>query len=146
MDIIVDIDGTVADCNHRLCYIQGGNKDWKKFYAYMHLDEPIEPTIQLVKELMYGGNNILWCTGRPIDHLVTTEKWLDDHNLPYRNLYMRPKNDYRPDYIVKQELLLEMRKDGFNPVAAFEDRTRVAEMWRNNGLICYQVANNEGYA
>lgn len=30
--IVFDIDGVLADCSHRLKYIQGENKDYDKFY------------------------------------------------------------------------------------------------------------------
>jgi len=26
--IIVDLDGTLCDCNHRRHFVEGGNKDW----------------------------------------------------------------------------------------------------------------------
>ena len=31
--IVFDIDGVLADCSHRLHYIQGENKDYDKFYS-----------------------------------------------------------------------------------------------------------------
>ena len=31
MDVICDIDGTVADCSHRLHWIQSKPKNWKAF-------------------------------------------------------------------------------------------------------------------
>ncbi len=32
--IVFDIDGVLADCSHRLHYIQGDNKDYESFYSY----------------------------------------------------------------------------------------------------------------
>lgn len=31
--IVFDIDGVLADCSHRLKYIQGKDKDYDKFYS-----------------------------------------------------------------------------------------------------------------
>jgi hypothetical protein len=53
---------------------------------------------------------------------------------------MRPKGDYRDDGVIKFELLQKIREDGFNPTIAFDDRNRVVDMWRTNGIICAQVA------
>jgi hypothetical protein len=56
---------------------------------------------------------------------------------------MRSDNDYRADFIVKEELLAQLRADGYNPVMAFDDRQQVVDMWRENGLICAQVAKGD---
>ncbi len=36
-----------------------------------------------------------------------------------------------------------MRHDGFDPKLAIDDRRRVVEMWRSQGLVCAQVAEGE---
>jgi hypothetical protein len=53
---------------------------------------------------------------------------------------MRDDNDRRADDIVKRELLGRMRADRFNPQLAIDDRRRVVDMWRSEGLVCAQVA------
>jgi hypothetical protein len=53
---------------------------------------------------------------------------------------MRKKGDYRDDSIVKKELLDQIRKDGYNPLLAFDDRDRVVKAWRECGIRCLQVA------
>ena len=55
-------------------------------------------------------------------------------------LYMRKEGDFRPDAKVKEELLNQIRSDGYEPILAFEDRQRVVDMWRRNGIQCCQVA------
>jgi hypothetical protein len=69
--------------------------------------------------------------------------WMGVHEIPYHALYMRSDNDYRADFIVKEELLAQLRADGYNPVMAFDDRQQVVDMWRENGLICAQVAKGD---
>lgn len=41
--IVFDIDGVLADCSHRLKYIQGEDKDYDSFYSYDEIlkDKPI---------------------------------------------------------------------------------------------------------
>ena len=54
---------------------------------------------------------------------------------------MRAAGDYRADDIVKRELLATIRADGFEPVIAIDNRQRVVDMWREEGLICLQAAD-----
>lgn len=142
MDIIFDLDGTLADCSHRLHWIQNKPKNWKAFFAGMEHDAPIEPTITIAQSLYGSYNNLIFCTGRPESSRAATRLWLVMHvgdwvyNCP---LYMRLDHDHRQDYVMKEELLSIMKKDGFDPKVAFEDRDQVVDMWRRNGLICYQV-------
>jgi hypothetical protein len=37
-------------------------------------------------------------------------------------------------------MLDKIRLDGYNPTLVFDDRSRVVEMWRKNGIKCFQVA------
>jgi len=45
MNIIFDIDGTLADCTHRLHFIQGETKDWEAFFAAAKYDRAINEMI-----------------------------------------------------------------------------------------------------
>ena len=81
-----------------------------------------------------------------------TMYWLKRYNLipefkpgqEARPLYMRADGDYRPDSLVKQELLDKIKKEGYNPTVAFDDRPRVIEMWRKNGIFVFDVNNGRG--
>jgi len=44
---------------------------------------------------------------------------------------------------VKREMLDRIRADGYNPIMAFEDRSRVVKMWREAGIPCAQVAEGD---
>jgi hypothetical protein len=141
MDIIVDIDGTLADCTHRLHHIQKRPKDWDAFFAATAGDQPIMPVIAMVSCMRaHPGNKIIFCSGRPERTRTATEGWLRRHCLPMGPLYMRGDHDRRDDDILKRDLLARIRGDGFDPVLAIDDRRRVVDMWRAEGLICAQVA------
>jgi hypothetical protein len=52
---------------------------------------------------------------------------------------MRKDGDFRADYIVKQEILdAHIPKD--RVLFVLDDRQQVVDMWRRNGLMCFQVA------
>lgn len=146
MDIICDIDGTVADCTHRLHWILSKPKNWKAFFAGTSGDSPIQETIDVITALHNQNSRIIFCSARNEENRSATNVWLYRHvgswtiNSP---LYMRPHNDHRLDEIVKQELLDKIRADGYNPTLVFDDRSRVVAMWRRNGIKCFQVCEGD---
>ena len=140
--IIVDIDGTIADANHRLHYIKIKPKNWKAFIEASQYDEPFHDVVWLVKLIKTSGVKVVIVTARSEHERNITINWL--HNVAklegvYEKLYMRSDDDYRRDDIVKQEILEQIRDDGYDPFMALEDRDHVVDMWRANGLRCLQV-------
>lgn len=150
--IVFDIDGTLSDASHRLHFIQQEPKDWDGFFGAIAYDKPIEPVRNVCGALMslkaiangLGHDvdyDIVFCTGRPEKYRFDTRVWLTENlRIIPEALYMRKDSDHRPDDIVKEELLAQMRSDGYEPFLVFEDRKRVVDMWRRNGIQCCQVA------
>jgi phosphoglycolate phosphatase-like HAD superfamily hydrolase len=143
MSIIFDIDGTLSDNEHRVAFLHRTPKDWDSFFAFQHLDQPINDTVDLLRTYYLRGRAILLATGRGEEHRSVTRLWLNVHNIPFTKLYMRAHGDRRDDPIVKFEMLAKMRADGFNPKIVFEDRARVCRMWREHGMRVYQVAEGD---
>jgi uncharacterized HAD superfamily protein len=142
-DVIVDIDGTLADVSHRLHHIRGKRKKWQKFFALMSEDKPVKEVIDKVAELA-KTHNIYIVSGRPEDYRAITEEWLDLHEVPYNALYMREAEDHRPDDIVKQEIL-DKHFDSGRIKLVIEDRPRVIRMWKKNGLNVLEVGTGEEF-
>jgi hypothetical protein len=89
-------------------------------------------------------HRLIFCSGRPERMRHATAEWLQEHlGLTAQALYMRGDDDRRADDIVKRELLARMREDRFNPELAIDDRRRVVDMWRSEGLVCAQVAEGD---
>jgi hypothetical protein len=141
MDIIVDIDGTIADCRHRRHFVNDGNKDWKSFYEAMTQDSCIEPIKFLIINTAWV--RLVYCTGRPEEYRPHTEEWLKNNGFYWSEIYMRKTGDFRPDYIVKEEMLDQMRRDGYYPQLAIDDKQDVVDMWRRNGIITLQNSMKE---
>lgn len=136
--VIFDIDGTLADASHRLHHITGGKRDWDAFFGTMGDDTPVEPICDLLTYLI-DKTAIVLCSGRPETYRGVTEAWLHRAGIVgYDALYMRPAGDFRPDHIVKAQLLAGMREDGFEPWLAIDDRPSIVAMWRENGITCLQ--------
>jgi phosphoglycolate phosphatase-like HAD superfamily hydrolase len=146
MLIVFDIDGTLADINHRLDYIRSKPKNWKAFEAGIANDSLNEPVWKVYKSLtLYGIHDIVLATGRSESSRKATEAWLRRWTIDeYKKLYMRPADDYRTDDIVKREMLDQIIADyGRKPDMVFEDRPRVIRMWRDNGIFVFNVYQGE---
>lgn len=141
---LFDIDGTIADCSHRIHHItEKTPKDWKTFFAACHLDKPIYHVITLVTDLINARAEIVFVSGRSDQCRLETKEWLERFGLPSGPLYMRKEGDHRDDDIIKIELLAQLRADGFEPIMAFDDRNRVVAAWRSAGVPCAQVAEGD---
>ncbi len=138
--VIFDLDGTLADITHRLHYIKGeGKKDWDAFHAACMDDAPIHELIAVAKTVSEVFP-IHIVSGRTDTVRLQTSHWLNANGVPAKTLWMRKAGDYRPDYEVKLEILVQMQGEGLNPILAFDDRQQVVDMWRSEGIRCCQVA------
>lgn len=139
--IIVDLDGTVADCEHRLHHIKNGNRDWDAFFDAMVHDTYIPGSWEkIMKETAKVTDTFPWVTfitGRRDSHFNQTLDWLEKYiplewSIDY-NLEMRDTNDFREDTIVKKELA-DKCSVNLEYILAFDDRPRIIEMWESNGI------------
>lgn len=146
MYYIFDLDGTLANISHRLHFIQNEKPDWDAFYNICSKDEPIKNTLKLLDIIGSNDkNNIIILSGRSDAVRKKTIGWINKYVSIFYTLYMRKAGDHRPDVEVKQEWLdkwLEHHtKEEIGGV--FEDRKQVVDMWRKNGITCYQVAEGD---
>jgi HAD superfamily, subfamily IIIB (Acid phosphatase) len=139
---LVDIDGTVADASHRLHFIQTKPADWKSFYEACTDDLPIYNVITIIRLLRRSGATVIAVTGRSDEIKKQTDAWLLDFGVCPNALYMRKKGDHREDYVVKEEILNQIKLDWPKEdiVGVFEDRQQVVDMYRAKGLTVFQVA------
>ena len=138
--IICDIDGTLADCEHRRHFLNQRPVDWNGFFGAMGDDPLIEPVAEILDALDNGDWNIILCSGRPDNYREVTVQWLMDHLIPYNELHMRAASDHRSDVIVKREMLQSFRARDLDIRFVIDDRKSVVDMWRSEGLICLQAA------
>lgn len=138
--VIFDIDGTLANIEHRTHYVRNGNHDWDKFYSEIEFDAPRPEVIRLTQWYWDNGYHVILCSGRPEHTREATVKWLHENNVVYEALHMRLNNDYRADYIVKKEMLDYIIGQGFDIEVVYDDRQQVVDMWRENGIPVFQVA------
>ena len=137
--IIFDIDGTLADIDHRRHYVSEGKPDWKKFNDEMGGDTPNNPVVSLYLTLWHSKvYNIEIVTGRNERFRTLTEQWLTWNEIPFKRVSMRADNDHRADYLIKEEILKAFLTEGHDIAFAVDDRQQVVDMWRRNGITCLQ--------
>ena len=149
--VIFDLDGTLAliDKRRDLATKDNGKMDWAKFFNpdNIDLDTPNQPVIDMANLLQSQGYLIYIFSGRSDKTEDATIAWLDKHNVSYDLLQMRPQGLlYKPDNDLKQGWLdtITLGKAGKDRVAmVFDDRQQVVDMWRKNGLTCFQVADGD---
>lgn len=144
--IVVDLDGTLCNIDHRLHFLQQDKPNWKLFFESMINDKVNDWCYDLVKGYSkYTGNHTVLCSGRPDDFRRLTEDWLDrvTSNLYYDHLFMRQRGDHRSDDVIKQILYDFEIKTRFNVSFVLDDRPSVCRMWRLNNIICLQCNDKE---
>ena len=144
--VIFDLDGTLAliDDRRDLATKDNGKFDWDVFFNpdNINLDLPNQPVIQMANMLHKQGFRIFILSGRSDVTHQATVNWLNDNGVWWDHLVMRPQNQlYLPDNDLKQGWLDTIGKD--NVAMVFDDRNQVVDMWRKNGLTCFQVADGD---
>ncbi len=155
---IIDLDGTLCNIDHRLHFLDrhpvlisnGENEpkevytkpDWKNFFANMTYDTPNKWCKDIVA-LCAQRYDIILCSGRPDDYKKVTQEWLHTNDIKYDALFMRSRNDFRKDFIIKEQILDFEILTRYNPVFAIDDRSSVVQMWRDRGITTLACADGD---
>jgi phosphoglycolate phosphatase-like HAD superfamily hydrolase len=144
--VIFDLDGTLADITSRrtLSTKPNGKMDWDIFFNpdNITLDLPNQPVIDMANMLFTKGHTISILSGRSDVTKQATMDWLLEHDVWFDTLTMRSKqHHFMPDNQLKQMWLDDIGVD--NVAMVFDDRNQVVDMWRDNGLTCFQVAQGD---
>lgn len=137
-----DLDGTLCDITHRLHLIKREKPDWPSFLRSCVSDIP-KPWVINLLDLCRKQGEILILSGRSDEVEGYTRDWLHENKVMYDYLVMRKAGDYRPDDVLKKEMLESFLRDkDFDLQFIVDDRQRVVDMWRRNG---YKVLQCEAW-
>ena len=137
--IVFDIDGTLADIEHRRKYLDEERPNWAKFNAEMGDDTPNHAIVNLYNTLWQSNMyDIIIVTGRNEHFRKATETWFAWNEIPFDRILMRPDRDNRADYIIKEEILDILLSEGKEIAFTVDDRQQVVDMWRRRGITCLQ--------
>lgn len=134
--IICDIDGTIALRNGRSPF------DYSKVS-----EDTFDPRMKRLLETFDPNKlDLIFVSGREGTEQCKedTVNWIcsnlknSDFRLEFK-IFFRKEGDYRNDAIVKKEIYDNLIKPTYNVIAVFDDRNRVTDMWREEGILCAQV-------
>lgn len=137
--VIFDLDGTLADLDHRLPLIKGEVPKWDEFFSECLFDSPHDDIIALTR-VLGTTRDVIIVSGRSDSVRDRTVSWLQGHGVNWDILHMRKHGDHRPDYQIKKEIYLDHIAENYEVEYVFDDRDQVVEMWRELGLRTLQVA------
>ena len=142
--IIFDVDGTIADVEHRRHLVSGDNKDWKNFRLATVDDTPVQWVCDIAKRFIAQGDDVAFFSARNESEREITElqikKWIGDG---HKGVFLRPNGDYTPDEVFKSQLADKFEKFGGVIDLVFDDRNKVVDMWRARGTTVVQVAEGD---
>jgi hypothetical protein len=143
--IIIDLDGTLANIEHRLHHIQKEPKDWDSFYDACDKDVPNEWAVKLIEMVTWTTYKIIILSARRKIDKHKTLGWLIKNEIKYDDLFLlRGLNDHTPDYVLKKRWLDSQPEETKERILfVVEDRQRVVDMWRAEGITCLQCAQWE---
>ena len=159
--VIFDLDGTLAniDVRRNKSLKPNGKLNWDIFAApdsITNWDTPNEPVVKMAQMFDNEGFNIVIFSGRNDRGFDATVEWLWDNKVPWDLLVMWPDKfkdkswpvadgnpatpamRFMPDEKLKKAMLdTFVNKD--NVFCIFDDRKKVVDMWRQEGLTCFEV-------
>lgn len=140
MFVVFDLDGTLADVSHRVHFVRNGNRDWNSFFAACVNDVPVPHVVASCRAHLAAGHKVRVWSARSDKVRAETERWLADAGIdPCYLQHMRAEGDNTPDVALKRYWL---SLEPTPPDLIYDDRQRVVDMWRAEGIPCFQVTAN----
>lgn len=147
-NVIFDLDGTLAliDKRRAISTLPNGKMDWDTFFdpKNIQLDKPNWPVILMAQTLKKAGHRIVIFSGRSKATKDATKDWLKGLDVPFDVLKMRPTDGglkWMKDDLLKKKWLDDLFPNTDDIICVFDDRDKVVQMWRDNGITCFQVAD-----
>lgn len=135
--ILCDIDGTVANNDHRQHFLEG-KKDWDGFFSELVNDLPIQIIIDKVIQEQANGKEIVFLTGRPERYRYSTTLWLKEYFDFEFKLLMRNDGDQRNKLEIKKEIFKKNFKSD-EVYCVFENDYELIKMWKELSLLTIEV-------
>lgn len=148
--IICDIDGCLLNTERIFKEIFQKNLKGDEKWAYFHkfANEPSHAIKNqfLINCLIFASKNdyeILLVTARNEEIYKETFKYLYDNSGEVFDfkLFCRKHNDYRPAWIVKEEITKELLKK-YNIIMAIDDEISNCQMFESLGILTFKVKEN----
>lgn len=130
--IIVDIDGTLANSDHREHVLEHGNRD--KYFDLVDGDTLNDWCADLIDKYKESGHAVILLTGRPERVRGVTENWLKDYDVQYDQLIMRGDQDREQGHIYKEKIYDNHLSDKFDVDMIIDNDPKIIEKFRRMGI------------
>ena len=141
--IIFDVDGTLANVDPYLYLVRGPNRDYDAFHEASIDALPNFEVVQMLNEAFFDQRHIIIVTSRKENWRGLTSCWLAKNDIGHHALYMRKDDDNRPDYEVKKDILIQIKKH-WNVVHAVDDNPHVIKLWEEHGIPTTKIGTWDG--
>lgn len=137
--VCFDMDGTLNDVRAIRHFVaKPKHKNFDAFHRMSEFEPANEDVLQMAHDAHDAGFSVLITTARQEKYRETTQKWCDDHGVPYENIFMRPDNDTRPDYAVKKDMMSNIR-EYYDVVRCVDDNPQAIQAWKELGIHVSEV-------
>jgi predicted kinase len=140
--ICVDMDGTAVDVRGVRHFLQPKNgkkrRDFDSFHRMSEFSPANEDVLAIMRDAHEADFSVLVTTARSEPYRETSQKWLDDRDLPFENMFMRKAGDGRPDYEVKKEMYDQISMY-YDVVRCIDDNPQAIRAWREKGVAVTTV-------
>ena len=128
--IIVDLDGTLAILNSR------GPFEWEN----VENDNLNQPIAELMVMYQKNGYKTIILSGRDEVASEKTIQWLNQNDIIYDKLYLRPSNNQMSNKDYKRMVFINEIQAKYNVLFILEDLPEVVKMWRDDfDLTVFQI-------
>ena len=130
--IVCDLDGCIANEDHRAHFRQTEKKDWNSYFAGIPNDTVYQEVVDMVNRWS-ATHTIVLSTGRPDTTQHETLAWLRNvANVKFDYLFMRNGSDRRPASFIKLDILNKLPKHKIEMV--LDDSPTCVRMYREQKL------------
>lgn len=133
--VIFDFDGTLCNTDP-ITHLWG---DWEAFHPATFDCPPRIGVVELARRCQLIGH-VLVVTGKPERYRAKMTNWLNYQGIQPDAILMRPDHSSMPDAELKPQLAREWAGSLDRVICAIEDRDKMVDAWRAEGVTCLQAA------
>lgn len=145
--VICGLDGVLALIEHRLhhLYNEEGVKHWERFQQACTDDMPNLPLIDRLNQARDEGIPVILISGRSSAVREQTVQWLQQWQIGYDGLWLRPANNFKPAVEFKSSVI-EQHYPNTKIRRVYESETHldVASWCTDNNIPCTLIGHNQG--
>jgi hypothetical protein len=146
--IIIDLDSTLANVDHREIHAKRG--EWDLFKEKVSEDRPNRWCVEIIESLQSSHPDLVvfFITGRTEELREVSEEWLRLHMsrsvLRNSHLHMRDEDehDHRSIAKFKADVFERHIKGKYDVLFAIDDHISIIKTWRSLGIVALDCAGN----